>query len=78
MQHYNEALNNARRNPKETWNLLRQLVPGKLKQTKCNFLNPTIIASTFNNFFATAGKKTYNDVKQRHQTNGLDGQAQDV
>ena len=58
-----------------TRNQVRQLLPGKPKRTKCNFQNPTISASTFNNFFATAGEKTYNDVKQRHQTNGLDGQA---
>ena len=67
MQHYHEALNNAKKIPKDIWNLLRQLVPGKSKQNKCNFQNPTISASTFNNFFATAGEKTYNDVKQRHQ-----------
>ena len=71
VQHYHEALNNAKKNPKDTWNLLRQLVPGKSKQNKCNFQNPTISASTFNNFLATAGEKTYNDMKQRHQTNGL-------
>ena len=71
MQHYHEALNNARKNSKDTWNLLRQLVPGKSKEKKCNFQNPTISESTFN-FFATAGEKTYNDVKQRHQTNGFD------
>ena len=75
MQHYHEALNNARKNPKDTGNLLRQLAPGKLKQNKWNFQNPTTSASTFNNFFATAGEKTYNDVKQRHQTNGFDVQA---
>ena len=69
MLHYHEALNNARKNPKDTWNLLRQLVPGKSKQNKCNFENPTRSASTFNTFFATAGEKTYNDMKQRHQTN---------
>ena len=39
------------------------------------FFNPTRSAGTFNNFFATAGEKTYNDVKQRHQTNGFDVQA---
>ena len=75
MQHYYEALNNARKNPKDIWNLLKQLVPEKSKQNKCNFQNPTISASTFNNFFATAGEKTYNDVKQKHQTNGFDMQA---
>ena len=53
----------------------RQLVPGKSKQTKCDFQHPTISASTFSNFFATAGEKTYNYVKQRHLTNGFDGQA---
>ena len=52
MQHYHEALNNARKNPKDTWNLLRQLVPQKSKRTKCNFQNSTGSASTFNNFFA--------------------------
>ena len=67
MQHYHEALKNARTNPKDTWNLLRQLVPGKSKQKKCNFQNPNRSASTFNNFFATAGEKTYNDVKHRNQ-----------
>ena len=75
MQHYHEALNNARKNPKDTWNLLRQLVPGKSKQKKWNFQDPTRSASTFNNFFATAGVKTYNDVKQRHHTNIFDVQA---
>ena len=75
MQHYHEALNNDKTNPKDTWNLLRQLVPGKSKQNKCNFQNSTISASTFNNFFATAGEKTYNDVRQRHHTNGFDMQA---
>ena len=57
MQHYHVALNNARKNPNETWNLLRELVPGKSKQTKCNFQNLTISASTFNKFVATAGRK---------------------
>ena len=68
MQHYHEALKNARINPEDTWHLIRQLVPGKSKQNKCNFQNPTISASTFNNFFETAGEKTYNDVKQRNHT----------
>ena len=54
MQHYHEALNNARKNPIETWNLLRQPVPGKSKQNKCHFQNPTISASTFNNFFCNS------------------------
>ena len=49
LQHYHEALNNARKNPKDSWNLIRQLAPGKSKQNKCNFQNPTISASTFNN-----------------------------
>ena len=50
MQHYHEALNNARTNPKDTWNLLRQLVPGKQKQNKCHFQNPTVMdASRFVN-----------------------------
>ena len=71
VQHYHEALNNTKKNHKETRTLIRQLVPGKSKQNKCNFQNPTISASTFNNFFATAGEKTYNDVKQRYETNGL-------
>ena len=74
MQHYHEALKKARTNPKDTWHLLRQLVPGESKQNKCNFQNPTMSASTFNNFFATAEEKTHNDVKQRHQTNLLDVQ----
>ena len=52
-----------KKNPKGTWNLLRQLVPGKSKQNKFNFQNPTISASTFNNFFATAGEKTYCRIK---------------
>ena len=72
---YHESLNNAKKNPKDSWNLLRQLVPGKSKQTKFNFHNPTICASTFNNFFPTAGEKRNNDVEQRHQTNGFDEQA---
>ena len=63
--HYHEALKNSRTNRKDTWNLLKPLVSGKLKQNKCNFQNPTIRASTSNNFFATAGEKTHNDVKQR-------------
>ena len=74
MQHYHEALKKVRANPKQTWNLLKQLVPGKSKQNKWNFQNPGIRASTFNNFFATAGEKTYNDVRQRDQTNGFDVQ----
>ena len=45
MQHYHEALKNARTNPKDTWHNLRQLVPGKSMQNKCNFQNPTISAS---------------------------------
>ena len=68
MQHYHEALNNAKKNPKDTWNLPRQLIPGKSKQNKCNFQNPTRSMSTFNNFFATAGEKTYNDLKQRRDS----------
>ena len=59
--------------PKDTWHRLRQLAPGKSKKNKCNLQNPIISASNFNNFFATAGEKTYNDVKQRNQTNWLGG-----
>ena len=36
-QHDHEALNNARKNPKDTWNLLRQPVTGKSEQNECNF-----------------------------------------
>ena len=72
MQNYHEALNNAITNPKETRYLLKQLVPVKSKQNKCNFQNPTISASTFSNFFATGEEKTYKDVNQRHQTSGFD------
>ena len=75
MLHYHEVLNNARKNPKDIWNLLRKLVPGKSKKNKCNFQNPTRSASTFNNFFVTAGEKTYNNMKQRHQTDGFDVRA---
>ena len=75
MQHYHEALKKARTNPKDTWNLLRKLVPGKSKQNKCNFQNPTISSTTFNNFFATPGEKMYNDVKQSHHSSGVDVQA---
>ena len=39
-QHYHEVLKNARTNPKDTWNLLRQLVPWKSKQNKYNFRTP--------------------------------------
>ena len=54
MSLYHE-LKNARTNPKDTWNLLRQLVPVKSKQNKCNFQNPAIIsACTFNNFFCNS------------------------
>ena len=64
MQLYHEELNNARKIPKETWNLLREPHPNQMQSnatpTKCNFQNPTISASTFSNFFATAGEKTYN------------------
>ena len=74
MQHYHEALKNDRTNTKYTWDQLKLLVPGKSKQNKCKFQNPTLSASTFNNIFPTAGKKTY-DVKQRHQTNAFDVQA---
>ena len=62
-------------NPEDTWILLRKLVPGKSKQNKCNFQNLTVSASTFNDFFATGGEKTYNEMKHRHQTNGFDVQA---
>ena len=51
MQHYHEALKNARANPKETRNLQKRRVPGKSKQNKCNFENPTISASTFNYYY---------------------------
>ena len=51
MHHYHEALKNARTNPKDTWHLLRQFVSRKSKRNKCNLQNPTISASTFNNFF---------------------------
>ena len=54
MRHYHEELKNARANPKETWNLLKRLVPRKTKQIKCNFQNPTICACThLITFFAT-------------------------
>ena len=75
MQHHHEALKNARTNNKDTWNLQGQLVPRKSKRNKCNLQNPTISKSTFNNFFATAGEKTYHDLKQRYHTNVADVQA---
>ena len=68
MQHYHEPLNNARKYPKDTWNLLRQLVPGKSKQTKCNLENPTRSASTFNNFFCNSR----GEYVQRRETEASD------
>ena len=68
MPHYYEALNNARKNPKDTWTLLRQLVPGKSKQTKCNIQNPIISASTFNNFFCNSRGENV----QRRETEASD------
>ena len=67
MQHYHETLKNARTNPKNTWNLQRQLVPGKSKQNKYNFQNPTISASIFNNFLNSRGENA-----QRHETEASD------
>ena len=66
MQHYHEALNNARKNPKDTW--IRHLVPKKSKQNKCNFQNPTISASTFNNFFCNSRGENV----QRRETEASD------
>ena len=66
---------NATTNPKDTRNQLRQLAPGQSKLNKCNFQNPTVSTSTFNNFCATAREKPCNVGKQRHHTNGFDVQA---
>ena len=47
---------------------------GKIEAKQMQFPELHHSASTFNNFFATAGEKTYNGVKQRLQTNGFDVQ----
>ena len=67
MQHYHEALNNARK-ILDTWNLLRQLVPVKLKQNKCNFQNPTISASILQELFCNSRGENV----QRRETEASD------
>ena len=47
---------------------IKLLVPGKSKQYKCNFQNPTLSVRTFNTYLSTARGKTYNEVKQSQQT----------
>ena len=79
MQNYHEAIKNARTNPKDTWQPGTNYKPTsswKIEAKQMQFPEHRAIgARTFNNFFATAGEKAYNDVKQRNQTNGLDVQA---
>ena len=67
-----KQLKEARSDPKETWNIVKQVVPGKLKSTQHNnnFENPQDISEKFNQFFAEVGENTYNEVKtSEHQFN---------
>lgn len=62
MQYLHKQLKESRSDSKETWNIIKQIVPGKAKSNSCNFENPNEIAEKFNHFFAKVGEKTYKEV----------------
>ena len=57
LQHYHEALKNARANPKEAWNLLKQLVPGISNKTNAIFSIPPLAQALLITFLQQQGRK---------------------
>ena len=65
----NELKKNSR-NPKKTWDTLKELTVGRTAQTSIDKIkvdnttvtDPLQMADEFNKFFAEAGKKIYNSV----------------
>ena len=53
----------AKNNPKQTWNILGNIVPHKQPKKSSSYKNPDKMAETFNDFFANVGKHTYDEVK---------------
>ena len=68
--HYVNELKKNSRNPKKTWDTLKELTVGRTAQTSIDKIkvdnttitDPLQMADEFNKFFAEAGKKIYNSV----------------
>ena len=72
MQCLHKQLKESRSDSKETWNIIKQIVPGKVKTNSCNFENPNEIAEKFNHFFSQKlerkhTKKLQFQIQQKHQ-----------
>ena len=59
-------LKKAKNNPKQTWNILGNIVPHKKPQKAFIYENPVETAEAFNDFFANVGKHTYDEVMIEH------------
>jgi retron-type reverse transcriptase len=55
-------LQNAKNNPKQTWNILGNIVPHKKPKKAISYENSGETAETFNDFFANVGKRTHDEV----------------
>ena len=64
IKQHHEELEQCRNNHKETWNVLKRIVPYKNKITSHTYTNPLATAEKFNNFFAGIGKHVFEEVTQ--------------
>ena len=63
---YNKAeVKRCKGKSKETWQVLKKIIPNKNTPTKCTFDDIDKKAEEFNKFFANVGQKTYERTQER-------------
>jgi hypothetical protein len=62
IKYHHEALEVCRNNQKETWNVLKRIVPFKKKTISPTYPNPQATADKFNNYFASVGQQVSEEV----------------
>ena len=55
-------LEKAKNNPKQTWNIIGNIIPHKQQKKSSSYENPNEMEEAFNYFFANVGKHTYDEV----------------
>ena len=64
-EYYASKFNDSRGNSSAIWNLIKELVPNKKKDSDAQKFDDVLVkAEEFNNFFANVGKTTYNLTQQ--------------
>ena len=62
---YHAEIRKAHTNPKETWKILKRIVPYEAKKKQTDFDNAKETAHNFNTYFANIGEATYREVTKQ-------------